>query len=424
MNHTVFFSWQSDRSKKEGRYLIETALETAVKRISQDANIEEAVRESITVDRDTRGVPGSPRIFETILAKIDQASVFVADLTFCGTRCDNRPTPNPNVLIEYGWALKSLTEARVITVMNRAHGEARPESMPFDLLARRFPIDYNLPDGASDAERRAVRTKLSDELEFALRAVFDSDEFKATSPKEPGPDLFQPRAPLTDHARFRPDKTRIGVQWDLVRTTSTVSKEIFMSAGPAMWLRVMPEFNPQRVWSANELLDHARSSTHRLLPLIQTEIHYLREHDGFGVFCSGLSERAETGSLAFAFETGEVWSIDTLLLGIDTSKLYLEEIVKYYSKCLVDYGSFLRILDIQPPYTWICGLEGVENRQLQVVPPPGYTNIFSGRECLANTFTKTGVYDPSQSPKVSLRPFFELICRNCATPYPEYAPFV
>ena len=53
MNHTVFFSWQSDRSKKEGRYLIETALETAVKRISQDANIEEAVRESITVDRDT-----------------------------------------------------------------------------------------------------------------------------------------------------------------------------------------------------------------------------------------------------------------------------------------------------------------------------------------------------------------------------------
>ena len=147
-----------------------------------------------------------------------------------------------------------------------AHQRLRRHLLP---LRPRTTASTSLADGASDAERRAVRARLSDELEFALRAVFDSDEFKSTSPKEPGPDLFKPRAPLTDHARFRPEKARIGVQWDLMRTTSTVSREIFMSAGPAMWLRVMPEFNPKKVWSANELMDHARSSTHRLLPFIQ-----------------------------------------------------------------------------------------------------------------------------------------------------------
>ena len=53
-----------------------------------------------------------------------------------------------------------------------------------------------------------------------------------------------------------------------------------------------------------------------------------------------------------------------------------------------------------------------------------YRGLVAGRECLTNTFTKQGVYNPNQSPKEALRPFFELICRNCATPYPDYAPFV
>lgn len=36
----------------------------------------------LEIDQDTQGVPGSPPIAETILAKIDVADIFVADLTF------------------------------------------------------------------------------------------------------------------------------------------------------------------------------------------------------------------------------------------------------------------------------------------------------------------------------------------------------
>jgi hypothetical protein len=146
-------------------------LEDAVKRIAADSSVDEPYRE-LSVDKDTKEVPGSPRIFETILSKIEEASAFVADLTYCGNRVEGGPTPNPNVLIEYGYALKALGEGRVISVMNSAYGEASRESMPFDLLTRRYPISYSLRDDASETERRECRRQLSKRLEDALRAVF------------------------------------------------------------------------------------------------------------------------------------------------------------------------------------------------------------------------------------------------------------
>jgi hypothetical protein len=184
MPNTVFFSWQVDRPPRECRNFIERALQRAVIRIGEDTAIEEAVRE-LKVDQDTKGVPGSPPIVETIFRKIDKAAIFVPDLTFVGMRADGRPTPNPNVLIEYGWALKSLTNTRIVPVMNIAFGAPSAESMPFDMRHLRNPITYNCPNDLTDDARRQVRERLTVELERALRTVFDSDEFKRTLPKPP-----------------------------------------------------------------------------------------------------------------------------------------------------------------------------------------------------------------------------------------------
>jgi hypothetical protein len=57
------------------------------------------VRDGIEVDSDTKKTPGSPRIFQTILNKIQKATLFVPDLTFIALRPNNHPVPNPNVLI-------------------------------------------------------------------------------------------------------------------------------------------------------------------------------------------------------------------------------------------------------------------------------------------------------------------------------------
>jgi hypothetical protein len=180
MGYKVFFSWQSDRPSREGRNLAGRALEEAAKRIAADSNIDEPFRE-LSVDKDTKNVPCPPRIFETILSKIEGASAFVADLTFCGSREGGDPTPNPNVLVEYGYALKVLGENCVLSVMNSAYGEPSRENIPFDLLNRRFPISYHLCDGASEDEVRGARKQLCKDLESALRTVFESDEFKKTS---------------------------------------------------------------------------------------------------------------------------------------------------------------------------------------------------------------------------------------------------
>src|SRR5438034_10474649 len=131
MARTIFFSWQADTPTRTGRNFIRDVLEEVCKRIAADTGVDEALR-GVGVDSATRCVAGQPPIADTIFKKIDASSVFVADMTFVGKRIDTRPTPNPNVLIEYGWALKEKTHERVISVMNTAYGAPSGETLPFN----------------------------------------------------------------------------------------------------------------------------------------------------------------------------------------------------------------------------------------------------------------------------------------------------
>jgi hypothetical protein len=187
MNY-VFFSWQADRSGREGRNLIEQALKDAIARIGDDATLESAVRENIELDKDTIGVAGSPPVLETILRKIDRAAAFVPDLTFVSKSDKGKLSPNPNVIMEYGWALKALGDSRIVPVMNTAYGDPKEVPMPFNLAHRRFPISYQLAEGAAPEERRANQHELAKELEGALRLVL-----KGTKNQTPPPDANRPR---------------------------------------------------------------------------------------------------------------------------------------------------------------------------------------------------------------------------------------
>lgn len=75
----VFWSWQSDTHQASGRHFVRAALEAAVERLVDHPGLEDAERPS--VDSDTSNVPGSPPIAETILRKIRECAVFVADVT-------------------------------------------------------------------------------------------------------------------------------------------------------------------------------------------------------------------------------------------------------------------------------------------------------------------------------------------------------
>jgi hypothetical protein len=194
---TVFYSWQSDLPNATNRGLIAKALENAARSIHSDPTVEvEPV-----VDRDTYGVGGSPDIARTILSKIEACDVFVCDVSIINEEAlekgvMKRPAPNPNVLIELGYAVKALGEGRVIMVMNTAYGS--PEQLPFDLRGKRV-IEYSIPE--AQQERAPARRGLERSLERNLRAIFDGfaseEEETAASPAEVFDSL------LNDHGATR-----------------------------------------------------------------------------------------------------------------------------------------------------------------------------------------------------------------------------
>jgi hypothetical protein len=191
MPRHIFFSWQSDTPNRVGRSFIETCLERTIGELQADADVDPADRD-MAVDRDTRNVPGMPPIIDTIFGKIDRAAVFVSDLTYVAERVGGGRTPNPNVCIEHGYALKALSWRRVIAVMNTAMGHPDQHDLPFDVRHTRRPISFNLPEGADASARRVAADGLVRQLKGALKAVFGDTGTRAgiarAVPDEPHPD--------------------------------------------------------------------------------------------------------------------------------------------------------------------------------------------------------------------------------------------
>jgi hypothetical protein len=164
----VFFSWQSDIKRAICRDLIKECLDQAVSELNAEVHESDRFR----VDSDTQNVPGTPEILATILEKIDASHAFVADLTFIGQGLDGEKwLPNPNVLIEYGYALKSLGRTRVVGVKNDAFGSHLPTALPFDLRHARGPLRYRLAPDANVVDRTKVRDRLRADLLSALSLI-------------------------------------------------------------------------------------------------------------------------------------------------------------------------------------------------------------------------------------------------------------
>ncbi len=180
----IFYSWQSDLPNPTNRGFIQTALEKAIKSIRND----ESIQVEPAIDRDTQGVPGSPDIANTIFDKIDQAAVFVCDVSIVGDILiknqdkEPRPTPNPNVLIELGYAFKSLGPERVIMVMNTEFGE--PEKLPFDLRMKRvltYKVTKELENKAN--ERKKIEKIFKDALSSSIKEdILQKNNETTTSP--------------------------------------------------------------------------------------------------------------------------------------------------------------------------------------------------------------------------------------------------
>lgn len=146
MKNCVFYSWQSDLPNNTNRGFLEDCIEKALKEL----NLSDTYDIEFSIDKDTKDESGTPHIAETIFSKIEKSKLFIADVSIINSDYEKRKTPNPNVLIELGYAVKVLGWNRIICIFNTDYGSF--DDLPFDIKFRR-PLCYSL-NGKNKTEVR------------------------------------------------------------------------------------------------------------------------------------------------------------------------------------------------------------------------------------------------------------------------------
>ena len=138
----IFYSWQSDLPGNKTRNFIRECIDEAID-LAQESEAIEAERDEATLR-----VTGSPDIVATLFSKIDNCDLFIADLSPCFTENQKhvKKSPNPNVLVELGYAVKTLGWERIICLCNTDFGN----EYPFDIAHNRI-TDFSL-DGKNKNE--------------------------------------------------------------------------------------------------------------------------------------------------------------------------------------------------------------------------------------------------------------------------------
>lgn len=131
----IFYSWQSDLPGSKTRNFIRECIDEAIE-LAQESEAIEAER-----DEATMGTTGSPDIVATLFSKIDNCDLFIADLSSCFTedQYHEKKSPNPNVMVELGYAVKTLGWERLICLCNTDFGN----KYPFDIAHNRI-TDFSL----------------------------------------------------------------------------------------------------------------------------------------------------------------------------------------------------------------------------------------------------------------------------------------
>ena len=146
----IFYSWQSDLPGNKTRNFIRRCIDEAIA-LAEESEAIEAER-----DEATTGVTGSPNIVTTLFDKIDDCDLFVADISLCfvGIRNDKKKSPNPNVMLELGYAAKKLGWERIICLCNVDYGR----EYPFDIAHNRI-TNYSF-EGKTSKEVEGDLTKI------------------------------------------------------------------------------------------------------------------------------------------------------------------------------------------------------------------------------------------------------------------------
>jgi hypothetical protein len=416
MARTIFYSWQSDNP--ETRKIIRNALNTAIKSLGRDADIAEPDRE-LMIDQDTQGIPGSPPVADTILRKIREADIFVADLTLINSPCaeEHRVTPNPNVMLEYGYALNALGDGYIIAVLNEAHGKAK--ELPFDLAYRRWPIQFNIDPNATAELKSETKDSLSASLAAAIKAILAQQKPTLPAPSDPFPE-----ATLGDgvgRLRRTDDFLCIG--------SSSNDKPTWLRAAPYSFLRLIPNKPIKRLTNVE-----AHNIAQRYLRTMETELgvseSYGRHETGVVVYWGRSNDPNIAWSASELFLTGELLANSTFNMAPEEKKR-VEELgfsfiptSRFEHTFVAALANFIRIakneLGLTLPLRLVAGVVGIHGFRLALNPEytSGYTE-YRGPILAQSVIEEAVIDDWNSDPANYLAPFFKSVFDSAGTTRPD-----
>jgi hypothetical protein len=370
----VFWSWQSDTPGKTGRHFVRAVLNDVLEELKQDPEVQEpSEREesegALHLDHDIKGTTGIPNLVDTIINKIDSSAVFIADITCVGevfgkNREDmpRKKLINSNVGIELGYALKSLTDSKVVVLFNEHYGAH--SDVPFDLRHKGGAITFKLPPNADKSAISSERARLRSKFLAALRPLLVQVK-KATRP------LFQ-ETPTTYVKAAYFNRGEVIAEWGEERYNERTQYSYDDSA--LIYLRLIPVETLSRNLSVSNLREAIVSAP--LLGSIQGQAPTVGNRFGVIKWHPGSNPKngsAKIHSSTQLFRNGEMWGIGSLPLklraDVETSlglclkfpfipSLALEQLY------VTAAPTFLRLMiskvGLSGPWQLVCGITGIE----------------------------------------------------------------
>jgi hypothetical protein len=370
----LFWSWQSETPQRIGRILVRDALRDAIEQLKITAEIDEPERDGQAIDHDPERISGGAGLVRAILKAIDAADVFVADVTAVGkvgsgaeiqAESVGHRLINSNVAMELGYALRALSEVKLVVVFNSHYGWQ--DELPFDIRNREDAIPYTLTPNAGRPEIDSERKKLSARLVSAID--------RCVQEPVPGPELS-------------------------AATPSTFNKAVYFQAGEVL---------AQAGESQGTAVSYAYSSDTfcyvRLIPVptlqSQLSLATLMEVVGEAPLLSRQPGGAMSGSNSYGaigfevgsqpgrgrgrlaastqlFPSGELWSLSAALVAHERGERpawiklpFLSSVVferVFYDNLRALMAFAQQSLSLSPPWQVECGLVGILGMHLGLSP--------------------------------------------------------
>ena len=312
--------------------------------------------------------------------------LFVPDLTFVASTDADKLIPNPNVMLEYGYALDARSFSVMISVMNTAYGAAK--ELPFDMGHLRFPVRYDLPATAKNAERRVVREALTEEFEAIIRGMIA--EGVGAADRTPFPEA----AATTSPAFFFPCNATIA------SFGNPGEQEYKFEGDKAVYVRLFPrtsEGQPKIGRSAiRDLVHHKRS-----LGPMSYALTGIASSNDFGWACIDPSGNTTTKNICQAFPSGELWGI--------SSQVFVQTQVRHFVRpeeaatalgvitveklCTRTLENFVRVastvMQLRPPFVVELGIVGTKGVYMGAPHPSSPMGVITGRSATIHWFDVT-----------------------------------